>query len=58
MGMWDYDDIIEKIPYFIEDVYNKKRPHSSLEYMSSKMFENKLVNSIKNSCKIYSGLRY
>ncbi len=31
--MWDYEsyaDVIERIPYFIEEVYNRKRLHSSL----------------------------
>ena len=31
--LWEYEtyrDVIERIPYFIEDVYNKKRLHSSL----------------------------
>ena len=31
--LWEYEnfsDVISRIPYFIEDVYNKKRLHSSL----------------------------
>ena len=31
--MWDYEtyaDVVERIPYFIEEVYNRKRLHSSL----------------------------
>jgi len=31
--MWDYEsyaDVIERITYFIEEVYNRKRLHSSL----------------------------
>ena len=35
--LWEYEtyhDVIEQIPYFIEDVYNRKRLHSSLGYMS------------------------
>ncbi|GAH47855.1 unnamed protein product, partial [marine sediment metagenome] len=28
-----YRDVIERIPYFIEEVYNKKRLHSSLGYI-------------------------
>lgn len=34
-----YLDVIEKLPYFIEEVYNKKRLHSSLGYMSPEEFE-------------------
>ncbi len=58
--MWDYEtyaDVIERIPYFIEEVYNRKRLHSSLGYMPPEEFENNLMNDIKNSCKIYSELR-
>ena len=58
--MWDYEtyyDIVNRLPYFIEEVYNKKRLHSSLGYMPPEEFENKFVNNIKNSCKIYSELR-
>lgn len=59
--MWEYEtyaDVIERIPYFIEEVYNRKRLHSSLGYMSPEEFENKLMNDIKNSCKIYSEFRH
>ena len=40
--MWEYKtilDVIERIPHFIEEVYNKKRPHSSLGYFSPEEFE-------------------
>lgn len=43
--MWDYEtflDVIERIPYFIEEVYNKKRLHSSLNYLSPEEFEKKI----------------
>ena len=57
--MWEYEtyhDVIERIPYFIEDVYNRKKLHSSLGYMPSEEFEHNLI--VKNSCKVYSKLRY
>ena len=35
-----YEDVLERIPYFIEEVYNRKRLHSSLGYMPPEEFEN------------------
>ena len=43
--MWDYHtfiDVIERVPYFIEEVYNKKRLHSSLNYFSPEEFEQRI----------------
>jgi transposase InsO family protein len=37
-----YEKVLERVPKFIEDVYNKKRMHSSLEYESPNEFERKL----------------
>lgn len=34
-----YEDVVERLPRFIEAVYNKKRLHSSLGYMSPDDFE-------------------
>ncbi len=56
--LWEYEtyqDVIDRIPYFIEDVYNRKRLHSSLGYMPPEEFEYKFIE--KNSCKVYSELR-
>ena len=45
-----YRDVIKRIPYFIEEVYNKKRLHSSLGYMSPEEFESKIkYNKMKKS---------
>lgn len=43
-----YEDVLERIPYFIEEVYNKKRLHSSLGYMPPEEFENINNNMKKN----------
>jgi len=56
--LWEYEtyrDVVERIPYFIEDVYNRKRLHSSLGYMPPEEFEDIFIKN--NSCKVYSGLR-
>ncbi len=45
-----YEDVIERIPYFIEEVYNKKRFHSSLGYMPPEEFESVVkYNKMKKS---------
>lgn len=42
MGEYNtYEDVLFSIPYFIEEVYNKKRLHSSLGYMPPEEFEEK-----------------
>lgn len=40
--LWDYktmDDVLKRIPFFISQVYNKKRLHSSLGYVPPEEFE-------------------
>ena len=45
--LYDYEtvaDVKKRIPYFIEQVYNKKRLHSALDYCSPDNFEKTLEN--------------
>ena len=36
-----YLDVVENLPYFLEEIYNKKRLHSSLDYLPPEEFEDK-----------------
>ncbi len=37
-----YLDVIDNLPRFIEDVYNRKRLHSGLDYCPPEEYENKI----------------
>ena len=34
-----YDDVIERIPHFIEELYNSKRPHSAMGYLPPEEYD-------------------
>jgi len=51
--LWEYEtynDAIERIPYFIDDVYNTKRLHSSLGYLPPEEFEDIFIKN--KSCEL------
>ena len=53
VSLWEYqsiEDVQERIPYFIEDVYNQKRLHSSLDYRPPCEFE-EMVMAAQNPCQ-------
>ena len=48
--LWEYrtlDDVQRRIPYFIEDVYNQKRLHASLDYLPPNEFEATMQGGIE-----------
>lgn len=51
--LWEYEtynDVIERIPFFIDDVYNTKRLHSSLGYLPPEEFEDIFIKN--KSCEL------
>jgi len=48
----DFSDVVERIPYFIEDVYNRKRLHSSLGYRPPEEYERLLAKNVSRECMV------
>jgi putative transposase len=45
--LWNYEtyeDVIERLPFFLEEVYNRKRLHSSIGYVPPAEFEAAVLN--------------
>jgi hypothetical protein len=47
--LWDYhsvEDVKQRIPYFLQEVYNQKRLHSALGYVTPEEFEQAELASV------------
>lgn len=48
-----FNDVLERLPHFIEEVYNKRRLHSSLGYKTPEEYEQE-YNQQKQACNLLS----
>jgi putative transposase len=47
--LWDYhslEDVKHRVPYFLQEVYNQKRLHSALGYVTPEEFEQAAVAKV------------
>jgi putative transposase len=47
--LWDYqsvEDVKRRLPYFLQEVYNQKRLHSALGYVTPEEFEQAELASV------------
>ncbi len=47
--LWDYqslEDVKRRVPYFLQEVYNQKRLHSALGYITPEEFEQAELASV------------
>jgi len=53
--LWEYEtyvDVIERVPYFTQDVYNRKRLHSPIGYLPPEEFEDIFIKN--KSCDLFA----
>lgn len=53
VSLWEYEsmaDVVERIPYFIEEVYNRKRLHSSIGHMPPEEYEQLMITKTTMAC--------
>lgn len=54
VSLWNYEtyaEVIERVPYFIEEVYNTTRLHSALGYLPPEEYERLMLEQSPAACK-------